>query len=467
MTLTPAPLPWREREKGRGGFFNADCGMRIKNTTIRIIYLAVIAAALVFGAAPATAADAGGGTLELKPLISEALQNNHDVWVSEAKWKSSSSKVKLAGSLPDPMVMIGYQNEGWSNYSYGKMQGAQWIYGVSQMFPFPGKRAIKEEMAARDADTAAAMHRAARLGAVARVKELYFDLLLTYKDLDLVRERTVLFGQIEEAALARYSTGRGQQQEVLMAQTEKYMLLERESMLNQKRQSLEAMLIAAVGRDQSAPLGRPVEPAATPVPASEEELVQMAIERSPEVTSREKMLKASEAGIHMAQQEYYPDVTLAGTVLKRSGEYQDMWALTATFNIPLYYKSRQGQALASARAMSLAAVHDLAGIKAMLASSVRENYSMVRSADQLMELYRTGLIPKTRQDFELSLSGYRTGKVEEITVVSRLRALLDYETSYWTQFAAREKAIARLEALTGVGDQAVAQGETNEQQEKK
>jgi hypothetical protein len=45
--------------------------------------------------------------------------------------------------------------------------------------------------------------------------------------------------------------------------------------------------------------------------------------------------------------------------------------------------------------------------------------------------------------------------------------LLDLETSYWTQFAAREKAIARLEALTGNGDQAAPQGEKNEQQEKK
>ena len=123
------------------------------------------------------------------------------------------------------------------------------------------------------------------------------------------------------------------------------------------------------------------------------------------------MLKASEAGVHMAEKEYYPDVTLAGTgSLKRSGDFEDMWSLTATFNIPLYYKSRQGQALASARAMSSAAIHDLAGIKAMLASSVRDNYSMVRSSDTLMDLYRTGLIPKTRQDFELSLSGYRTGQ---------------------------------------------------------
>jgi len=403
--------------------------------------------------------------LELRPLIDEALKNNHDVWVSEAKWRASSARIRQAGSLPDPMVMVGYQNEGWSQYSYGKMEGAQWLYGISQMFPFPGKRALKESMATRDADTAAAMHRAARLGTVARVKELYYDLFLAYKDLDLIRERTSLFVRIEEAALARYATGMAQQQEVLMAQTEKYMLLEREAMLNQKRQSLEAMLTAVVGRDRTAPLGRPVEHSATAFTAQVDDLVRQALENSPEVRSREKMLQASQAGVHMAEKEYYPDVTLAGTVLKRSGDFEDMWALTATFNIPLYYKSRQGQALAEARAMSSTAVHDLAGIKAMLASNVRDNYAMVRSSEQLMDLYRKGLIPKTNQDFELSLSGYRTGKTEEITVVSRLKALLDFETSYWAQFVEREKAIARIEALTGAGDLVAAQGETNATQE--
>jgi outer membrane protein TolC len=422
------------------------------------------AAMLMLGAVPVLA-ERAAPPLERQPLIDEALKNNHDVWVSEAKWRASSARIKQAGALPDPMVMVGYQNEGWSQYSYGKMEGAQWLYGISQMFPFPGKRALKESMATRDADTAAAMHRAARLGTVARVKELYYDLFLAYKDLDLIRERTSLFVRIEEAALARYATGMAQQQEVLMAQTEKYMLLEREAMLNQKRQSLEAMLTAVVGRDRTAPLGRPVEHSATAFTAQVDDLVRQALENSPEVRSREKMLQASQAGVHMAEKEYYPDVTLAGTVLKRSGDFEDMWALTATFNIPLYYKSRQGQALAEARAMSSTAVHDLAGIKAMLASNVRDNYAMVRSSEQLMDLYRKGLIPKTNQDFELSLSGYRTGKTEEITVVSRLKALLDFETSYWAKFVEREKAIARIEALTGAGDLVAAQGETNATQE--
>ena len=414
---------------------------------------AIVIAVILVCPVSVMAYDNTEGTLELPLLIAEALQNNYDIGGAEARWRAASSKVKQAGSLPDPMVMIGYQNEGWNEYTYGKMQGAQWMYSLSQMFPFPGKRSLKEEMAARDADTAAAMHRAARLSTVARVKELYYDLFLTYKDLDLVHERTALFTRIEEAALARYATGMAQQQEVLMAQTEKYMLVEREAMLNQKRQSIEAMLIAAVGRAGKAQLGRPAELAATQLPASEDDLIQQAIERSPEVISRETMMKASEAGVHMAEKEYYPDVTLAGTVATRSGPYEDMWSVTATFNIPLYYKSRQGEALASARAMKTASASDLAGIKAMLTSSVRDNYSMVKSSEQLMDLYRTGLIPKTEQDFDLSLAGYRTGKVEGITVVSRLKALLDFEMSYWTQFVAREKAIARLEALIGTGSQ--------------
>jgi outer membrane protein TolC len=169
----------------------------------------------------------------------------------------------------------------------------------------------------------------------------------------------------------------------------------------------------------------------------------------------------------MAQKEFYPDVTVTGSVFTRPGEYQDMWSLTATFNIPLYYNARQSQALAEARAMSLSAEHDLEGVRSMVASAVRDNYAMIRSADALMNLYREGLLPKTVQDFELSLAGYRSGKVEEITALSRLKALVDYELAYWAQFVEREKAIARIEALTGGGNPPAAQGEQHEHQEQK
>jgi outer membrane protein, heavy metal efflux system len=46
------------------------------------------------------------------------------------------------------------------------------------------------------------------------------------------------------------------------------------------------------------------------------------------------------------------------------------------------------------------------------------------------------------------------GKTEALTVTTRLKALLDVELLYWAQYAEREKAIARLEALTTTTDAA-------------
>ena len=147
------------------------------------------------------------------------------------------------------MISIGYQNEGLTRYTYGDSPDAQWMYSVSQTLPFFGKRDLKQAMAAADAEGAREAYEALRLRVVARVKELYYDLALTYRNLDLVAERTALFARIEEAALSRYASGTASQADAVMAQTEKYMLRERETMLKQKIQSLEAMLSLTVGRE--------------------------------------------------------------------------------------------------------------------------------------------------------------------------------------------------------------------------
>ncbi|OIP49013.1 MAG: hypothetical protein COX17_05560 [Deltaproteobacteria bacterium CG23_combo_of_CG06-09_8_20_14_all_60_8] len=422
--------------------------------TCLMVAAAVLGSVLLFW----TKALAVDAFLTLPPLIAEALHNNHEIVVAHARWKTASYKIPQATSLPDPMVMVGYQNEGWDKYTYGEMQGAQWMYSVAQMFPYPGKLGLKGEMAAADAASLEAGYRAARLKVIATVKEFYFDLFLAYKDLDLIRDKTALFARIEDAAVARYASGLGGQQEVLMAQTEKFMLLEKETMLRQKVQSLEAMLTNAVGRDSNLALGRPMAPTSAALPYSMEELQRTARENSPELQSKTRMISSAASRVSMANKEYYPDVTVAASLAQRTGEFQDMWSLTATFNIPLFYRSKQRQAVLEAESLSLAAQHELEGSSSMLSSGIRDNYAMVKTAEKLMALYQDGLIPKTRQDFELALAGYGSGKIEAITVISRLKSLLDYETLYWGQFVEREKAVARLESIAGVSEAATMAG---------
>ncbi len=396
--------------------------------------------------------------LRLADLIREALKNNPEIHVAEARTEVSQHKIPQAKSLSDPMFMVGYENEGTDRlYSFNKdvkdmPADSRWMFQLSQMFPYPGKLALKGEMATRDAEGMKAMADAMRLSTVVRVRELYYDLFLAYRNIDLLKDQATLFARIEDAALARYSTGMAPQQEVLMAQTEKYMLLEKEEMERQKIRSLEAMLNAALGRQEGAALGRPEEPLDAPYGRGTEELIAASYERYPPIQFRQKMVAGAEAKVEMAKKEYYPDITVGTTYFARPPQFPDMWNVTATINIPLFYRTKQRSAVLEAQASLLEAKREVETARLMASSAIRDNYAMVKTTENLMKLYREGLMPKARQDYELALAGYVTGKVEAITVITRIKALIDYDFLYWRQFTDKQKAAARLDGLAVIRD---------------
>ena len=119
-------------------------------------------------------------------------------------------------------------------------------------------------------------------------------------------------------------------------------------------------------------------------------------------------------------------------------------------NIPLFYRTKQKQAVLEAEASLAEAKRELEATRLMIASNIRDSYSMHKTAEKLMEIYKKGLIPKTYQDFESALAGYSTGKTEAITVINRLKALIDFETLYWIQVADRKRLSPRFESMAGI-----------------
>ena len=386
--------------------------------------------------------------LKLSDLTEEALKNSPEIKASLSKIEAARYRVPQAKSLPDPMFTFGYQNEGFDRYTYGEEQGSQWMFSAAQQFLFPGKRSLKGEMVQRDVESMEAMHELLKLRTVARVKELYFDLFLAYKNIDLFNDKRNLFLRIEDLTLARYAAGRAVQQEVLMAQTEKYMLLEKEEMFKQKIQSLEVMLRAAIGREDRTPLGRPIDPVPQPFYLDADEGVKTALSNSPEIKSREKSIEAAGTKLRMAQKEYYPDFSINAGYSNRAGDFKDMWSATATINIPLFFKTKQEPAVREAKASYSQAKQELEAVKLMISAAIQDNLAMLRSSEKLMDLYTNGLIPKNTQDVDLALTDYTNGRTDLIVVISRLKTLLDYQILYWTQFVEREKAIARLQGIT-------------------
>lgn len=419
----------------------------------RIAALA-LALALVFWSAQAWAAELS----ELDALIEAALENNHELSLARSGLAAAAERPSQAMALPDPMFMFGYQNEGYDEYTFGEMEGAQWMFGLSQMIPYPGKLGSRGAMAMEDAAALGLAYEAARIEVKRTVKELYFDLFLAHKSRDILESRRAILDKLEKTALSRYSTGMSSQSEVVMLQGEKYMLMEGLVMLRQRQEAAEAGLNAVLDRDLGTPVPRPSALRRTEFSATVDELLA-SIGQTPAVGEKERMKAAALASHRMAGLEYYPDVTLAANLYKRDGEFEDMMSVTATVNIPVFYRSKQRAAVREAGARVELADHEIYAVTRMIEADLREMLAMAEASENLMRLYEDALIVKTRQGVEAGVAAYTSGKGELMLILRNLETLKTYEQAYWDEFVRREKTIARIEALTASSTDTGTRGE--------
>lgn len=392
---------------------------------------------------------AGAEELRLEDLVTVALKNNPDISAASARAGAARQRISREGSLMDPMLSVGYQNEGFEKYTYGESGDSQWMFSLSQTFPFPGKLPLQREAAASEAGALEASAQAVKREVIGRVAQAYFDLVLAVRELDIVAERAPLASRLEEAALARYGSGTGAQEEVIMAQSAKYLLLEAEAMARTRKESAEAMLRRETGSLDPGPLARPAPFTPTPFPHTLGELVEKAEQQAPELSEKGSMVTAAASRLDRARKEAWPDVTLMGQYSNRGGGFEDMWGLTASVPLPLFYRQKQGAFVAESSWNLAGAKKELEAARLKVASEIRDNLAMVRAADRVIELYATALIPKARQSVDAAIALFASGRMTASEALASLNAPFDYELLLWQQRVQREKAIARIGVLTG------------------
>src|SRR5512134_678974 len=90
---------------------------------------------------------------ELSRLVATALAQNPELKGSEARWRMFESRVRQAGSLEDPMLMLKIQNGIFKDpFDFNRDPMTQKVVGISQQLPFWGKRDLKGEVASREAE---------------------------------------------------------------------------------------------------------------------------------------------------------------------------------------------------------------------------------------------------------------------------------------------------------------------------
>jgi outer membrane protein TolC len=392
---------------------------------------------------------AAAGTLSLPQLIEQALENNPEIKSMQRRFDMMRARIPQAKALDQPTLSVGYMgNIVPFQVQKGDPSSGRSI-SINQDLPFPGKRSLKGKVASSDADAEWWSFEQTRRNVVAEVKDAYFDLYYLTKALGVVAKTKTLLEQFTKIAEARYAVGKGIQQDVLKAQVEFSKLIEQETMLQQRKQVAEARLNSLLYRESDSPLGMPEELKPHEFSYSLSELNETAIANDPDLRSQRRKIDSAQYSIQLAKKEFYPDFSVGFTYINRPA-MPEMFGMSVGIKLPIYTAQKQRPALTEATASFEAEKRTLESMTTVLMFKIRDRYLAETTAQRLIKLYGTTIVPQSSLSLESAIAGYEVGKVDFLTLLDNLVTLLNYELSYYEQLSNEEKAVAALEPLIGV-----------------
>jgi outer membrane protein TolC len=387
--------------------------------------------------------------VNLQQLIEQALENNPEIKSMQRRFDMMRARIPQAKALDQPVLSVGYMGNIAPFYVQRDDPSSGRTISITQDLPFPGKRSLRGKVASSDADTEWWAFEQTRRNVVAEVKDAYFDLYYITKALGVVTKTKTLLEQFTKIAEARYTVGRGIQQDVLKAQVEFSKLLEQQTLLEQRKQVTEARLNSLLYRESDSPVGVPEELKPREFEYSLAQLNETAVTNYPELKAQRRKLDSAQYSIQLAKKEFYPDFSFGFTYINRPA-MPEMYGLTVGIKLPIYTAQKQRPALTEATASFEAEKRTLENKATVLMFKVRDKYLAQNTAQRLVKLYSSTIVPQSSLSLESAIAGYQVGKVDFLTLLDNLVTLLNYELSYYEQLSNEEKAVAALEPLVGI-----------------
>jgi outer membrane protein TolC len=394
-----------------------------------------------------------GATTPLSELLDEAEKNNPQIEVARQSWQAAKQVPTQVSTRPDPQFTLQHLSVG-SPRPFAGYTNSDFAYiglGVSQDIPYPGKLRLKGEIARREADVSQQQIESVRRAVRTAIEAAYFQLAYLSKTLTLLESDGDLLKQVEQAADARYRSGKGTQQDVLQAQLQKTKLVREIAMHHREVGKLEAQLKQILNRSQTSPDIEPADLIETPLVQKYEELLAAAKAQNPELAASQKMIDKQALQVELARKDFYPDFNVQYMWQRTDPtQFRAYYMLTFNIRVPVYRGRKQRPELAQAQAEQLRARSELEAQSQQVASELRAQYVVAQQTSELLRIHREGLSPQARSEFQAGLAAYQSNKQDFQAVLTAFLDVLHLDEEYWQNLAEYETAIARLEQITGL-----------------
>jgi cobalt-zinc-cadmium efflux system outer membrane protein len=380
-----------------------------------------------------------------------ALQRNPGIMAARERANALRERVVQEGSLDDPMLKVAPIGE-MAETAAGQVDT---MMGVSQKLPFPGKLSTKAKIASKEADAALQELVKTQLAVMDDVRRAYWSYYFTSRAIEVTQQNRDLLEQFHQVAQSMYSAGTGSQQDVLRASVELSNLTNELLTWGQRRQTAGAMLNSLIDRPVEASLPQPPEIQPEQLQLELNRLLAEAQRFNPELGVIRQRTEADQQRLKLANLNRWPDLTLGydyGFVsdqgISAAANGKDQWWITFSINLPIWFQKLDA-AEREARYRISQQNAELKNTENRVSFRVQDAFIKVDTQQRLVTLFNDVIIPQSQQTVDVSSSGYRSGKLDFLTLVDNWRKLLNYRLMYHQSVAELEQNFADLQQAVG------------------
>lgn len=345
--------------------------------------------------------------LTLQDLERRALENNPTIGQTKAAVDSAAGRTKQAGLYPNPVLSaVGEEVSGGPVIRGGEFGG-----GFQQRIVTAGKLGLSRRVAAEDQKETEAEAEAQKYRVLNAVRSLYYQAL---GDQRLIEVRTQLAGLARRAVgISRElaNVGQADRPDLLAADIEADRI-DLDLITAQNARERTWRQLAAVIND---PTLRPVPLAGDldNLPKLDlEKALELIYSESPELRAANVGVSRSELALRRAKVEKVPDVIVSGGV-RYNRELLELGARPVGkegfFDIGVeipFFNRNQGN-VAAARSELERSRLDVSRTRLALRARLATAYKDYQDALAIAERYRSTMIPKATQAYELYLNSFR------------------------------------------------------------
>ena len=356
-----------------------------------------------------------------------ALAADSDPWLRGSELRESALRAQstAAGTLPDPVVSVGFANLPTDSWDFDQEAMTQFKVGVVQQFP----RGDSRQLQRRQLEILGSEHPYQRADRRARlevdVSRLWLEAFRARETIRLIEDDRELFEHLVDVAQSSYSSAFGstRQQDLVRAQLELTRLEDRLAVLHERWEMSRSKLWewlpgapTAEGADLEATLASTLPALRLRQPQllsreGDHQALATVLSEHPAVRGIDRRIDASRTGIELAEQKYRPQWSVNASYGYRDDDPMgddraDFFSVGVAFDLPLFTSRRQDQQVQSAVANSEALRTERSLVLRRMAAAYETQRVRLRRLDERRALYRDRLLEEMHEQSEASLSAY-------------------------------------------------------------